>query len=118
MLNLSISLEEFKTIISNELLDYKKNVSKKGGSSPIFLSEDIDNLLITKDHLNFLLNAFLTKKINEWELNYLAEGILLSDKTSFDSSKTNDALLALTDSELFKSINEKYIQRILEELSV
>jgi hypothetical protein len=116
LLALNISISDFTKNINSEISDYKRNINKKGTSSPVLLQEDMDRLLITKSHVKFLCNAYLNNKMDEWELSYLAEAMLLSEKIDFDDEKTSEALYTLTDSEYFKLINGKYIEKVIKEL--
>jgi hypothetical protein len=116
LLNQNISFEEFKKEIESEISEYKKNLNKKGGSSPILVNSDMDNVSIKKQDIQFLGEAFLDDNLNKWELNYLAEGILLSNNFIIESRKVKDALLSLTDAEYFMLINKQFVIEILEEL--
>lgn len=115
--NGNTKLYDFKKEIETEIIEYKKNLSKKGGSSPIILNEDLNSLLINKKNVIFLCEAFLNGNLNEWELNYIAEALLLSERIIITDNSVNEALLSITDPEYFKSVNHKYIEEVLNNLA-
>lgn len=118
LLHKEITLNSFKKSIEKEISNYKVSLQKKGGSNPIFLHEDLQDLIISEVDIRFLCEAFLQNKFDEWELNYIAEALLLSDKVTFENDKVEEALLTLTDSEYFKLIDTEFIESILEDLTV
>jgi hypothetical protein len=116
LFNLDLSLEDFKKEIEREVSEYKKSLDKKGSSSAIFVNADIKSLLIKKEDIKLLCDAFLSDKLDKWELNYICEAILLSENIILEKKKVKDALLALTDSEYFKLINREFVKDVSEEV--
>lgn len=112
----SLVVEDFKKEIAREIADYKKELAREATSIKIVVNEDIENLSITKEDVKILCDAFLNQEFDKWELNYLAEGLLLSEKISFDKEEVKDALSALADPEYFSLINPEYVQGIMKEL--
>jgi hypothetical protein len=111
-----IVTEDFKKHIDTEVANYKQSLNKKGNSSPIYLNEDLDNFQINEDDIRILFISFLQNKLDKWELNYVAEALMLSEKISFNNGTTKDAILSLVDPEYFKLINTKFVQEILDKL--
>jgi DNA integrity scanning protein DisA with diadenylate cyclase activity len=111
-----ITLEDFQKEIENEIVVYRVELGKKGGSSSIQLNEDIKNLLVKEQDIKLLCNAFLSNRLNKWELNYIGEGLLLSEKIDFENDKVKEALLAIADPEYYKLVNAAYIKDILGEM--
>jgi hypothetical protein len=117
LLNKEITLDGFKERIKKEISEYKRSLDKKGSSSPIFLNEDLQDLVIGEIDIKFLCEAYLQNKLDKWELNYIAEALLLSDKIIFKNGKVEEVLLALTDSEYFELISTEFVKSILEDLN-
>ena len=114
--NQRIPLDEFRKGVESEIVEYKKCLNKKDGSSPVYLNADMDYLLIKKEDVRFLCESFLNSNLDKWELNYLSEGLLLSDHVTFENPKVEDAFWAFTEVDFFKLVNQQYIRRVLEDL--
>jgi hypothetical protein len=54
LLNKEITPFNFRFLIKNEIVEYEKNLSVLGGSSPILLIEDIPELKVTADDVRYL----------------------------------------------------------------
>ena len=110
------SLNLFKEKIGQEVAEYKNRSCKRGGSNPIYLDEDVQLLQIINDDIKFLSKTFLEGSINEWELNYIAEGLLLSEKVSYENDKIEEALLNMADPEFFILDTKDLMKDILKDL--
>ena len=112
-LNGELSFEELKVILSKEMTDYLSGRGEKGKSRPIYLDEDT-GLFFGEDDLQILVKAFLNGSLNEYEINYIADAILLSNRVEFENEGVADRLGYLTDPEingpLTKEVAEKLIQ--------
>lgn len=115
--NKNISLEQFKKEVELEIFEYKKGLEKKGSSTPIFLKEDIQSLLVKEEDVTFLCELFILGKLDKWQLNYIAEALLLSERIEFENNKIEDALLALSDPEYYNLINVEFVKDILNEFN-
>ncbi|WP_101728689.1 hypothetical protein [Emticicia sp. TH156] len=89
-------MSEFKKLIEKEVDDYKFSLAKKGGSAPIILSEDID-LLVGKSEITVLSQAFINDELSEYQVYYIMDALLLSDKIAFESEGFKDVVEILTD---------------------
>ncbi len=49
---------------------------------PVYLTEDID-LTINENELRILCEAFLSDELSELEVNYIADALLLSNRSIF-----------------------------------
>lgn len=112
------TLRDFKKNIESEIHQYEKNLAKKGSSSPILLTEDIQSINIRSQDVKFICEAFLNSQIDKWELNYLAEGIMLSERSHFENDAVKEAFDSLTDPEFFQLVSARYIKQILDDLFV
>lgn len=110
-----ISLNVFKKSIESEVSEYKQSLIKKGSSSPIILNEDIETLVLSESNVKFLCDAFLQSLIDKWEINYLVEGLLLTEKVSFENEKVKNAFFSFADPEYYELIDEEYVRDILED---
>jgi hypothetical protein len=107
----------FRSSIGDEIKTYKGKINKSGASAPIILEEDLKNLTINEQAVVFLCSAFLEKKLDEWEINYVAEALLLSQKVSVANERVEDALMALIDAEYFRHVNRAYFESVVKALS-
>lgn len=98
-LNRQISMSEFKNLIEKEVDDYKFLLAKKDGSASIILTEDID-LLVGKSEIAVLSQAFINDKLSEYQVYYIIDALLLSDKVKFESEGFKDVVETLTDPEI------------------
>lgn len=118
LFNKKIGIEQFKLRIYSEVTKYKKGVKKKGGSGSIYLEEDINDFEIKKEDLIFLCSLFLEKKIDQWELNYIAEAIVFASYEKLFGSEMQNALDSLTDPEYEMLVNDNFVKKIMEDLVV
>lgn len=117
-LNKEITSKELKGIIKNEIVEYEKKLSIVGGSSPILLYEDLPNLKIDVENIDYLCGSYLRGELNEIELNYIAEALLLSGKVNFESSRVEDALGMLTEIDYYKLISFSYVNQVRGKLNL
>ena len=81
----------FKKEIEVEVSEYKKQLRKKGASSPIILNEDISYNL-TKEHMDSYLYLVNLNLLDRYEASYIADALLLSEKIFFEDDDMNDQL--------------------------
>jgi hypothetical protein len=117
-LNKEITSKELKGIIKNEIAEYEKKLSIVGGSNPILLYEDLPVFKIDVENIDHLCGSYLRGELNEIELNYLAEALLLSSKVNFESSRVEDALLMLTEIDYYKLISFSYVSQVRGKLNL
>jgi hypothetical protein len=111
----NISFGEFKNDIGEEVSRYKIALDKKGGSSSIFLDQDINVLYLQRRDVKYICDAFLRGQFDKWEINYLAEALMLSQKVEFLDDATKDALFDLADPEFFRLISVDYVEAIIRK---
>ena len=105
-------MSEFEKLIEKEVDDYKFSLAKKGGSTPIILTEDID-LLVGKIEIATLSQAFINDELSEYQVYYIIDSLLLSDKISFESEGFKDLVETLTDPEVNGRLTKSTAQEIL-----
>jgi hypothetical protein len=91
LLNNEIDVFKFKEIINNEILEYSNLLKKKGSSISIFLIED-DNILIKSRDFNFLCNLFLEDKLDNYEILYIMDALSLSSNIQFENEKIRESV--------------------------
>lgn len=111
-----ITSSDFKEYLKGEISEYKNGHIKTGSSTPIYLQEDTSDLNVTTKNIQDLCIAYLNNEFSEWELNYVCEALLLSNKIVVTDKKIENALMALTDSEYFRLISKNYVEGIIQEL--
>lgn len=111
-----ISIRDFKEAIAGEISNYKNSLKKKGGSQPIILNEDLQHLEVSGPDIKIICKAYLEGIIDKWELNYIAEAILLSSTITFTDDRSESALYALSDPEFFELLTDNYVRQIIKDL--
>ncbi|MBS1600829.1 MAG: hypothetical protein JST75_21595 [Bacteroidetes bacterium] len=91
MLTDSISIEQFREKIGDEVERYKSNYKKKGISNPIYLTEDIQFAMQEKD-MDRLDEMVRLSKLSTFEASYIADALLLSNNVIFESDQIMDRL--------------------------
>lgn len=82
LLSSKIPINDFRDRISGEIAEYRKRLKITGGSSPIYLNEDIATLIVDKADIEFLCASFVRIELDPWELNYICEALMLSSIVS------------------------------------
>jgi cellobiose-specific phosphotransferase system component IIB len=102
-----------KGSISNEMENVKASSAKKGGSTSIFLVEDI-SLIVEKSNIAILCQAYINSDLSEFEICYIVDALLLSSKVKFESEGLMELAETLTD----PSVNGKLTkERVIEILN-
>jgi hypothetical protein len=110
-----LSFKDFRESISEEIKDYSSSSRTSGKSMPVYLTEDVD-LSIGKKELKLMCEAFLNKELSELEINYVADGLLLSNQVIFESEEVSDRFGYLTDPEINGHLTKDAISGILNGL--
>jgi len=116
LLKQELNVADFKEELGSEISSYKNSLSKKGSSQPIILNEDLQQLQVGGSDIQIICKAYLEGILNKWELNYIAEALLLSSKISFTDDKAEKALYSLSDPEFFELITDDYVRQIIKDL--
>ncbi len=108
-----LELENFKRSIDEEVTDYKKQFSKKGASSEVFLAADTD-LYLTKVHLAELCNHYLNNGLSAYELYYLVDALLLSENVAFENEKLLELTETMTDPYVNGPVTKLVVRKVLD----
>jgi len=109
---------QLKVQIEPDIAKYKNTVQKIGASSPIYLVEDLQNLIVGNKEVLRLCESYLNGDLNDYELNYIAEALLLSNKVEVQGDTAGNSLLVLTDVDYFKNVSPQYIQDVIDEIEI
>lgn len=114
MFNGELAYENLKLLLSKEMGEYLSGGKERGKSQPVYLDEDID-LFVGKRDLNVLCEAFLNGFLNEPEINYIADAILLSNRVVFESESVSDHIGFLTDPEINGSLSKEVVKKLIQQ---
>jgi len=91
LLENKVSIDSFKRQIQSEVSSYKKQLSKKGASAPIYLTEDIFYTL-AEQGISTLKRVYQAGQLDQFEISYLADTLLLAEKVKFSNEDIEDDL--------------------------
>ncbi|GAB6010445.1 hypothetical protein [Dysgonomonas reticulitermitis] len=109
----NISSVEIKAMLEPILKEHQKKLKTKGTSIPLFLTEDI-HLVFGNLEFNFLCNSFLMNDINELELSYIAELLLLSSSVYIENEDIEERLEFLCDYDIYGKFSKEDVRRLLK----
>jgi hypothetical protein len=107
-----ISSAAIRAIIAPYLEEYLKKMNIKGTSIPLFLTEDI-SLSFGVSEFDFFCNSFLKGDLNELELSYIAELLLLSSFVVISNEKVQEGLDFLCDIDIYRTFTKDEVKAIL-----
>ena len=76
-LNSSMDVNKFKTLISDEVALYHKQLLKDGTSASILFEED-DKMVLGPEHLLRLINEFVKGALDNIYIDYVANALIMS----------------------------------------
>ncbi|HTR30637.1 MAG TPA: hypothetical protein VMH27_15300 [Puia sp.] len=86
-----LAVDSFKTEIESEVLTYKHQLAKRGVSAPINLIED-EYFDLAKEDLDAFESLSRSGRLDEYEISYIADALLLSEKVKAPGDSTNNFL--------------------------
>jgi hypothetical protein len=89
-------VSRLKELISEEVREHQNLMKKKGASAPVYVIEDC-HLSATGTELSILCRAFLNRELNQEEIAYIVDAMLLSEHVIFESEQLEDLFFSLTD---------------------
>ena len=112
-----ISLNLFKTEISDEISNFRITLRnyKKAGSIPILIEDDLA-FIFEITYLQKLCNHYLAKELDEVELEYISDCVILRVPDYYENDELIDFLESLTDSKVNGKVNKDRIIRIKNQL--
>lgn len=108
-----MSIDNFRTEINEEVNIYKNSLLKKGASATIYLEEDLVKIKIERKDINTICNFFIEGEIDNYQLNYMIEALLLSSHVSFVNENTRNILEDLADPEYGLKLDIEYVKNIV-----
>ena len=106
-------IDNFRTEINEEVNIYKNSFLKKGASATIYLEEDLVKIKIERKDINTICNFFIEGEIDNYQLNYMIEALLLSSHVSFVNENTRNILEDLADPEYGLKLDIEYVKNIV-----
>lgn len=107
-----ITSREMTSILDPYLETHLEKLTTKGISSPIFLTEDIQMSFEYSD-FSFLCTSFLDSNINELELSYISELLLLAPSVSIKEEKVLEGLEYLCDLDIYGKFTKADVMNLL-----
>ena len=112
LLKNKISLEEFEQDIRNEVSEYEKKLKKKGSSIMINVIEDA-SMVISRESILKLKDYYISKKMDGYEILYIADCLTLSDTISYENKELEELIEKLSNLETKGKIDKNEILSIL-----
>jgi hypothetical protein len=106
--NSVISTEVLKEILKIDVENYDTLLKKRGSSINLNLTED-EEILITENRLNFLLQKVLNGELTNIHLAYICDCLTLCENINFENETINEIIFDIADPEInggFKSKKE------------
>jgi len=95
----SLSIIKFREYLGSEMDEYVTNSQKKGSNRPVYLEEDTEIHIRNSDGI-FLIKNFIKSELSLLEINYIVDGLLLSENVNFESEAFLKEFETLTDPEI------------------
>jgi flagellar biosynthesis component FlhA len=110
--NKIISADSFQDLIRTEVEHYKLLLSKTGSSVPVVLDEDT-YLSIGGSEVSAICQAFIDEHISEYDVYYIVDALLLSNRITFASESLLDLLETLTDPQVNGKLTKSVASEVL-----
>ncbi|MHA3789051.1 hypothetical protein ACX0HA_12625 [Flavobacterium hauense] len=114
LLENKIRPDAFQKKYNDEIKNYENLVKKTGSTVPIYVDEDYA-FKFNGSHLITICNFYINNSLDEIVINYLADGITLSDTIELDSPLF-DILATFTDPDINGKLSESYVLDTLTKL--
>jgi hypothetical protein len=102
---------ELREKIRFELDSFGRNLKERGRSAHIVFDGDKDKTYITSYHLRRICDDYLTGATNDLFISYIADALLLSPNSEFESEHLKESFELLTDFDIHGPLSS---ERILE----
>jgi hypothetical protein len=107
-------MKEFRTKIHEEIEQYKSGFKEVGRNIPVFRNEDAE-LNFGENELKILCIAYIRDELDEIEVNYIADALLLSNRVIIENENIADRLGYLTDPEINGHLTKNIVQDFLRQ---
>ncbi len=111
-INGSIPSNKLRYIIDPSVLEFQKKLKIRGTSIPIYLTEDI-LLPFGIAEFVFFCDAYIKGDLNELEVSYIAELLLLSSSVLINEEKIRDGLSFFCDIDIYDSFSVEDVKKLL-----
>jgi hypothetical protein len=108
---------ELRKKIYHELGSFRKSLKVKGGSSNVYYDGDCERTFIGSKEIRRLCLDFLNKNVDEFFVSYIADALLLSENTVYESEHVREQLELLTDFEVNGHLSLESVKGIYQNLS-
>jgi phospholipid N-methyltransferase len=109
-----ISPSKFVGAISDEVDTYKKASEKIGSSMDVVFEDNGGILEIGAPELSVLCKAFLTTELNQWDVCYICDALLMSEYVNFKNDGIRNAIEEMTDPDINGELTEARVRDVLE----
>lgn len=114
-----IPIELLKEVISEQVEEWGKTQEEDGGVFPYKIEEDLKEFLIQKDHVKRMCLDYLGDRLNEAELDFLANLLMFiecaNEMWRFESSQLEGTVSFIANPESAGPLTKPFIQEILEK---
>jgi hypothetical protein len=107
-----VSAKEFSLRFKKEAEEYHQALSKKCSSVSIDLVEDTD-VNVSLDALKYICKSFCEGVLSSWEVYYLVDALLLSERVHFETEDLFDLFSGLTDPEVNGELTKEYARSLI-----
>lgn len=110
-------INKLKKEILKGVDNLRKNLNKKGSSSPIYLNNDGQKFAVKKWHIQRLCNFYLNNDLDQVELCYITTAMELCEGIIFESDDIEDAISLLSsDPDPNYPLNKEELFEIIENI--
>ncbi len=108
--------ENFCKQIDDEVRKYKDSYKVRGSSIPIFLSDNVEKFIITKNEVIRICDTFLIGILSNWHVYYICDAIQLSTELLIENERLAGLISSMTDPEVNGDLTDETVNEIKELL--
>ena len=112
-LNNKMEVSNWKLCLQEELDSYKIGLKKLGSSIPIKYDGDTEKIFIGYKEIKKLCDDFRNGIIDEYFISYVADALLLSENSVFESEEVKDKFESFSEIIGREDIKTDYLFRLL-----
>lgn len=103
---------DLKELIGDRVSEFKKALSKKGASAPIQMETEGEMFIVENDQVRRLCDDYLNENLTEFDVDYLASALELSEDFVFASKVVEEAVFFLANPEINGTLSKDHAQDI------
>ena len=111
-LDCRLTVVELQKLLKTEVVLHTKARTVKGGSCPVYITED-ESFIFTKEHFVVLCSTFFRDELDEYEIAYIADIILMADNIELENEVLEDNVAELTDPEINGKFTKERAQLLI-----